>query len=728
MGDQSVPTEEMMNLGSNETPIYQKVIAAKRDILGEAAMLRPNGASYEDFADAIPPLRYSDGTFKCYPIVLGIPGAEHKARFVSDGSAVNAWGEKDYWTDVGFPVTFSVGDETFGQDLHRLDGPRYAQGYLPIVQASYRAGDLAVAEETFAGVEEPFGAHAGVFVRFALKDGKRGTISAQIGKEGQIEAADGLLECAGKALVWFGRDWKWDEAGRRLTCEISSGHDAFLAVFTDPVEFRPKSFLGRSEYEDARKRCAKYWNGLLGRGTHIVTPEPLVNNAWRSLVIGTFMLRKGDMMGYSAGNGYERLFEAECGDSVRALLLLGHIADGKQMIPPLMAYWQQGVMYHDAGFKLQFLSHYFWLTRDADFVRAQKEQWTAAIDYILKGREKATGLLPRENYCGDIDTQVYSLNSNANAWRGLRDFSAVLAEIGETEESKRLESIAREFREVILQAVEKSERKDVSPPFIPNALFGEEEPYEKLTEAWLGSYWDLLIPYVLGSGIFGDDSERNGWILDYLHQHGGVCMGLIRFYWESTDDLYGLRYVVALLRRDEVDRAQVSFYGKLAQGLTQGTFIGGEGCRLPPIDEFGRHAHLPPNSSSNAHFLWTLRYMMVQDWDIDDDGRPDTLRLMYATPRRWLEDGKTIGIERAPTAFGEVSVVMTSRLRKGEVTADVTAPKESPKKMLLRARLPEGWKVKSASVGGKSLPVDPTGAADLTGVTGRFTIKFGVAR
>ena len=45
-------------------------------------------------------------------------------------------------------------------------------------------------------------------------------------------------------------------------------------------------------------------------------------------------------------------------------------------------------------------------------------------------------------------------------------------------------------------------------------------------------------------------------------------------------------------------------------------------------------------------FLTTLRYLLVQDWDLDDDGRPETLRLLDAIPPRWLADGQTLAAER----------------------------------------------------------------------------------
>ena len=67
-------------------------------------------------------------------------------------------------------------------------------------------------------------------------------------------------------------------------------------------------------------------------------PEPRVNDVWRALVIGNFLIADGDRMNYSAGNAYERLYQAECGDTVRALALFGHAQAAAKMIPPLLDY------------------------------------------------------------------------------------------------------------------------------------------------------------------------------------------------------------------------------------------------------------------------------------------------------------------------------------------------------------------------------------------------------
>src|SRR5437899_4229338 len=125
-------------------------------------------------------------------------------------------------------------------------------------------------------------------------------------------------------------------------------------------------------------------------------------------------------------------------------------------------------------------------------------------------------------------------------------------------------------------------------------------------------------------------------------------------FWVGTQNLnplYGMRYALTLLRRDEPERALVTFYGMLAQGFTRNTFVTGEGNSLLPIDRFGRQFYCPPNTAGNGHFLQMLRYLLVQDLDLDDDGIPETLRLFFATPRRWMQDGRRIRMDRAPTAF-----------------------------------------------------------------------------
>jgi hypothetical protein len=349
-------------------------------------------------------------------------------------------------------------------------------------------------------------------------------------------------------------------------------------------------------------------------------------------------------------------------------------------------------------------------------------------------------MLPKEQYCGDVHTMVYSLNSNANCWRALRDMSVLCAETGRTEQAQQLAQVAGEYRKIILAALDKAMNRSVNPPFVPVALSGEEDPHQPIWGTTMGSYWNLMIHYILASGVFTPESQTAADVLRYVEQNGGLCMGMLRAratpgnFWvpgPRANDLYGLRRNLVLLQRDEVDLALVTFYGKLAQGMARDTFIGCEGSSLVPLDQFGRQMALPPNSSANTNYLQTLRYLLVQDLDRDDDDKPENLRLCFATPRAWLKDGGEIKVERAPTAFGDVAFTIRSQIDRGKITADVSLPERAPAKTLLRLRVPDGYAVKSASAAAADLVLEtsPNGATlDLTNLKGHVQIVASVAR
>ena len=722
---------------AKQLPTLDEVVASASDLWGEAALQQPEGPTYEFFARLLPPPRYVNSDFKYYPVVLSAPRSLQKARWISNGSGVNLSGGARSWNDIGTPITFRVGPDElrFGEYLQRIDGPHYLDGFLPVVQINYSHGEAVYHQEAFASVTPALAEHGVVLVKFSLASGTNGLVAATIDSKSPLHAGNGAVrDDSGKTLVWFDEQWQWTRG--RLVARVRAGSAPSLAVATRPVDVSVSSPLREGGYDKERKACVTEWQRLLGDGMQVETPEPVVNNAFRSHLVQNLSLVKGARMHYSAGNQYDQLYEGEGCDAVQALLVWGLTNEVRRLIPAQLDFTRKGLEYHQAGHKLQLLIHYYWLTRDAEFIRAQENRWQKEVTRVVQGRSNEHGLFPREQYCGDVATPVYSLNSNAKCWRALRDFAAMLRNMGESERPTELAAVASDFRSNVLKAVEKSERDEIHPPFIPIALFGEEQPYHPITGTKIGSYWNLMANYVLGTEIFGPGSEREDWLINYVRQKGGLCMGLIRSrpnptFWtgpHSINPLYGLRRTLTLLRRDEADAALVGFYGMLAQGMTRDTFIGGEGCSLTPLDEGGRLFYCPPNSASNGFFLWMLRCLLVQDWDLNDDGDAETLRLLFATPRQWLENGKTIDVQRASTAFGEVSVRAQSQLENGQIVVEVEPPPIPPKKLLLRLRLPGGWKANDATVAEAPLIISEDGTMDLSGRSGKLKIVARVSK
>ncbi|HUR55935.1 MAG TPA: hypothetical protein VMZ71_17500 [Gemmataceae bacterium] len=722
---------------SKGLPTPREMAAAREDVWGEAAIRSPGGPSYEFFRDLLPPLRYVNAAFKHFPIVLSAPSAPVKARWVGNGSGINLRADKPpMWKEAGTPVAFLVGEtgEAFGAAVERLDGPRYPYGaHLPVVGVRYTHAGAVYEQEAFAGVQSDVYDHGAVYVRFTLRK-KAGRVTARVGGKEAYTAADGFLKDEkNRAVVRFSEGWMWNERNKTLTAELKADTSADLVVFTRPLDDVPKDLMG---YVTASGVCAKAWSIFLATGCVFEIPERVVDDARDALIAGNYAIAVGDRMHYSAGNAYDHLYEAECGDAVRSMMLFGHTSrpalatDAKRMIGPLLDFDRKATRFHVAGHKLQLLAHYYWVTRDKAYLAESRAKWERVVAFVRENRKTDNGLLPKDNYAGDVNTQVYSLNSNAACWRGLRDVAAVLDDLGEKERAGELRAEAAEYRKAILDAVAKSVR--AKEKFVPVALLADEPAHDPLTATRQGSYYDLIIPYILGSGVFGPRDEREGWIIDYLRTRGGLAMGMIRSTphqgefdkQPGVNPLYGLRYNLTLLRRGDRDHALVGFYGHLAQGMTRDTFVGGEGSRFFHGDEHGRSFYLPPNSASNATFLTTLRYLLVQDWDLDDDGTPDTLRLCDAIPPRWLRDGKPLVVENAPSAFGEVSFRVESRAARGEVVVDVQTPPRPVSRWTLRLPDPPGYTITGVKVGTDELKRDTDGRVDLTGREGKFRVVY----
>ncbi|MSU58798.1 MAG: hypothetical protein EXS35_11630 [Pedosphaera sp.] len=753
-------------------PSFDEAMKAKRDLWGEAAMAQTNGASYEFFEKLLPPPRYVNADFRYYPIVLSAPNAKVKARLISNGSGVNLSGGSRSWNDVGTPVKFRVGPDEFlfGGLRDRTTEPVLAEGWLPIVEIRYshrspvQSGGVVPLDqpkhqlppeiyrlESFAATDPAFATNAVVFVKFDLTQGTNGYVAVDVDSKSKLQFADGrLTDEQGHVLAFFDAAWKW-ERGLAVT-RLKPGSVATLAIPTKPlVAADVRRLISSSEksqslvtsaatnfdYDSQRKLCVETWRGILAQGMNVETPEPVVNNAWRHLICQNFELINGNRIHYSAGNQYDALYESEGSDALLAMLVWGYEGDAKRLIVPLLDFTRKGLEYHQAGFKLNDVIRYYWQTRDAETVRELRKRWEREARLLADNRTGPNGLFPKEQYCGDIHTFCYSLNANAKAWRALRDLGAMLEAVGEAD-GKRYTEVAAEFKKPILAAIEKSISRKTSPPFVPVALFGDEPVHDPILHSRIGSYWNIIIGYTMASGIFPPGSEEESWIAHYQEQHGGLWMGMVRSgggqfnFWTSDNrinPLYGTRYALDTMRRDDPERALVALYGMLAQGFTRNTFNCGEGCSLDPVDDGGRIFYCPPNSAANAHFLSMLRYALVQDWDLDGDGKPETLRLCFATPKRWLEDGKVINVERAPTAFGQMSVRLESKLNAGEVVAEVELPhRDVPKQTLLRARVPDGWRVTGAECSGKKLAVDGKGTVDISAFKGRQTVRFAVTK
>src|SRR5581483_583841 len=227
-------------------------------------------------------------------------------------------------------------------------------------------------------------------------------------------------------------------------------------------------------------------------------------------------------------------------------------------------------------------------------------------------------------------------------------------------------------------------------------------------------------PDALASGVIRPGSAEADDALRYLLRHGSRLLGLLRFDYgrpnglpgyeaPGSDDVYELGVERFLADNQQADLLALTLYGQLAAGMTENTFVSGEGATIAPVaGEAERSMYLPPNSASNSSFLECLRLLLVHETTAG-------VELAYGTPRWWLAPGRRIVVRDAPTKFGRLSYTLTAR--NGTVDLDLSPPAAGS--VSLRLRLPTGERLGRVTVDGR-----PFGRVDRA--TG--TIRLGTVR
>jgi hypothetical protein len=703
-------------VGSQQGPTYAAVRARLHPLL---LVGRPAG---------LKPTRLTDSGVYYLPFgrPRGTRGAGAVDLHVADGSQVVSQ------LANGPRLTVSVGargTERYGSCLSRLDTPRLAQGYLPILETSYVDADgVRYRQESFATripqtrslvsfvrlSADPRGTRVrGALVRFTASD--RGL--TRVGRQ---------LRLGKGARLLFTRGARFD--GRSVLYAARKPRVVYAAWLNEPRRTRPFR-LSRTAYERARRSVAVYWARRLAAGGEVVVPEQRINDAERSLLIQNLLMS----WRYSLGNSYER-FSWELVDVAEVMGAYGYrgvertilqAARGAPTFFPNRA----------AGEQMTGSADYFRRYGDRGYVVQVTAQFRHDLDsFDRQLRRGKTGLLRRERYGADILGPIYGLHAQVLALQGLRGMSEVWARTGYPRLAVEAADVATRLEAGLRAAV--AAAKTTLPDgsvFVPIALVdGKEQAYDKLTASKRGSYWNLVMPYVLASGFFRPGSADALGLLRYLQLHGSRFLGLVRFSPHTgvtnpgyegpgSDDVYGTNVARFLADNDQPDQLLLSLYGKLGAGMTENTFVSGEGSTIAPISRrYYRSMHRPPNSANNAFFLEALRLTLVHE-TTDASGSPRGLELAYSTPRAWLEPGKRVEVRRLQTNFGRLAYSLDAGPAAVSVSLDVPSGLAGP--LRLRLRLPAGQRLGAVTLGG--LPFDRFAdpeTLDLSGLSGHVEL------
>ncbi len=159
--------------------------------------------------------------------------------------------------------------------------------------------------------------------------------------------------------------------------------------------------------------------------------------------------------------------------------------------------------------------------------------------------------------------------------------------------------------------------------------------------------------------------------------------------WSMADEPVYNQHATAYLLRDDPEAAIRAFYSMMACAFSHTVFE-------PVEHRWGWGQYFGPPSTDGAWFE-LYRQMLIRELD---DG---SLLLGQATPRAWLQDGKKIEVQRAPTYSGPLSLTINSHAASGKILASVHLERtHAANALFVRLRHPSRERIRSATVKGKN--------------------------
>lgn len=541
--------------------------------------------------------------------------------------------------------------------------------------------------------------------------------------------------------------WSWSLApgeSRQVVLKIP------YVILTETAE---RAALLKLDFDRELAAVSNYWRRRLDQSAKLVTPEPMLNEFYRSHAMHLLVncerepgsdrrfARVGSFSYGAYGNEScmmvvdldRRGYHQEAQDCLDAWL---HY-QGSVALPGSFAS-KDGVLYGAGGYEaggynqhhgwiLWMLAEHYRFTRDEPWLRRSAPGIVKGCDWIIREtartqerHELERGLLPAGSL-EDIGDWWTWLSTSCYTWRGLDSVAWALEQIKHPD-ARRIRAAATAYHTALLSNFRKaSERSPVvrlrdgtAVPYIPSMVHRRGRSFGWICETLEGSL------HLLITGALSPRAPEAEWILKdyednrYLSNQYGYVLDDFDKDWFGRGGMSMqaclLLDVEPYLYRDDVKQALRALFNGQAVSYFPDVRMNTEHA-LPDISDW-RGDHFKSSDESNT--AGWLRYLFVRE-------EGDTLLIGQAVPREWLRAGQKCGIERTVTYFGKTSVVYFGG--ENEITATLDGPTRNPPKQIrLRFREPNGRLLKSVNVNGKPWKKFKGEWVELPGNIGKATL------
>jgi hypothetical protein len=491
-------------------------------------------------------------------------------------------------------------------------------------------------------------------------------------------------------------------------------------------EFSP---LAESGGEWAR-RTELYWSGLLEPAMQIELPDPLLTAVIRASQVHCMLAARNEDHGrrvspWISSDRYGPL-ESEANSIIRGMDMTGHGDFARRSLDFFIHRYNQagylttGYTMVGTGEHLWTLAEHYQRTHDRAWMQKIAPEVARVCQWIVHQRAKTKrldacgrkvpeyGLMP-PGVTADWNRYAYRFFNDAQYCAGLESAAGVLAVIGHPAAAALLAD-AKQYREDLLRAYHWTQARSPvvrldNGTWVPDGsamldCFGRTDdflPGEDGNRSWCYCV-EVGAHHLAATKIFDPAAEEVSRIADYLEDVQFLRSGMGDYPEEKNrkdvfcfggfpkvQPYYG-RIAEVYALRDDVKAFVRSYFNTIPTLLSRENL------------SFWEHFHNTAGWNKTHETGWFLcqsRIMLVME-------RGDELWLAPMVTNHWMKDGMKVAVRNAPTRFGKVSYTITSAAVAGRIEAVIEPMSgESPARIVIRLRHPEGKPMQSVAVQGK---------------------------
>ncbi|MCC6797750.1 MAG: NPCBM/NEW2 domain-containing protein [Candidatus Hydrogenedentes bacterium] len=479
-----------------------------------------------------------------------------------------------------------------------------------------------------------------------------------------------------------------------------------------------------------------HWQQAMKGSARISVPDPMLTNLIAASRVHCMLAARnedGNSIAPWIASTYYGPLESEAHSIIRGMEFMGHDDFARRGLAYFVqqynerGYLTTGYTLIGTGWHLWALGEYYALHKDKEWLSGVAPEVSRVCRWIMAQRKKTMqvtdatqrppdyGLMP-PGVLADWSVYSHYFYLNGNYYAGLRSAGEALAEIG-WEGADEICSNAANFRGDIDRAFRYVQAQ---APVLPLRDGTWALPYPT----------QLYAPIPTGELYADGDDMGRTWAYDVeLGSHHLVPMGVldatdpsvtammnhmedVQFlnsgwnYYPEADNRadwfnfggfakvqpFYARNAEVYAARDDVKPFIRSYFNATASLLNR--------------EDLSLWEHFFNGAFNKTHetgyFLYQSRLMLIME-------RERSLWLAPFAPAQWLEDGKTIDVQDAPTLFGTTGFTIVSHVNDGYIAATINPPaRQAPDAIVIRLRHPGGIPIQRVEVNGaKSHSVTP---------------------